>query len=221
MKKNKIFFFGWILFFLLPSCIFAGGNSRSDLIAAGFSDQEIKAIQEGETTVREINWRVKMRMLGYSEQEIFAILESKQKAKIVVVVKAEKKKTPEAGNFMPIIKSAAVFYGVEVSLVQAVIKAESNFNPRAVSFKGAKGLMQLMPETAKDMGVKDVFDPSQNIYGGVKYLSILMRSFDGRLDLVLAAYNAGPGKVLNGRIPSIKETLTFVAKVKRYKREYL
>jgi soluble lytic murein transglycosylase len=118
------------------------------------------------------------------------------------------------------ISAAARKHGISSSLIKAVIKAESDFNPRAVSKKGACGLMQLMPETAKDLGIVDLFDPKENIFGGTRYLKKMLTQF-GELPLALAAYNAGPGKVKsrNG-IPRIPETRTFVRRVMKYLEHY-
>jgi soluble lytic murein transglycosylase len=117
-----------------------------------------------------------------------------------------------------IIERQAQTHGVDPSLVKAVMKAESNFNPNAMSHKGAQGLMQLMPDTAKLMKVENPFDPEDNIRGGTKYLRYLGDAFGGNLDLMLAAYNAGPGRVKehNMNIPPYHETRTYVQRVKSY-----
>src|SRR5262245_16395115 len=104
---------------------------------------------------------------------------------------------------------------VDPALVRAVIKTESNFNRWAVSNKGARGLMQLIPETGARYGVRDFFDPQQNVEGGVQYLKFLLEKFNGNLDLSLAAYNAGENLVERlGRIPPIAETTNYVRKVR-------
>ena len=119
-----------------------------------------------------------------------------------------------------IIKKAQKKYGVEFSLIKAVIKVESGFNPKAVSKRGAKGLMQIMPDNYKNLSVKDPFNPSQNIMGGTLYLQRLLIRYEYKLPLALAAYNAGPQAVDKyKRIPPYKETQNYVRKVmKTYSR---
>jgi soluble lytic murein transglycosylase-like protein len=112
-------------------------------------------------------------------------------------------------------------YGVDRFLTAALIRAESNFDPYAVSPKGARGLMQLMSETATSLGVADCFDPAQNIAGGTLYLATQLRAFNGDLSLALAGYNAGPEAVRKyGGIPPYRETQDFVQRVTFYYRRY-
>ena len=114
-----------------------------------------------------------------------------------------------------LIDSISNSHGVDPALVRAVMKTESNFNRWAVSSKGALGLMQLIPNTGTRFGVRDFFDPQQNIEGGVRYLKFLLGKFNGDLDLSLAAYNAGENLVERaGRIPSIPETRDYVRRVR-------
>jgi soluble lytic murein transglycosylase-like protein len=120
-----------------------------------------------------------------------------------------------------IIKDCAEKYGVSASLIKAVIHAESGYNPNAVSSKGASGLMQLMPSTAKSLKVADRFNPKDNVEGGVKYLRFLLDTFRGDVSLALAAYNAGLGKVAKyGGIPPYNETRTYVNRVLSYMQSY-
>ncbi|HPH96748.1 MAG TPA: lytic transglycosylase domain-containing protein [Anaerolineaceae bacterium] len=121
------------------------------------------------------------------------------------------------GSFAEIIREKAAKYNVDPALVQAVIKAESNFNPDVVSSAGAQGLMQLMPGTARSLGVTNAFDPEQNIEGGVKFLRQLLDRFGGNTTLAVAAYNAGPGAVSKyDGIPPYQETQTYVRRVLGY-----
>ncbi len=107
-------------------------------------------------------------------------------------------------------------HGVDSGLVRAVIKTESNFNRWAVSPKGARGLMQLMPETGARLGVRDFFDPQQNVDAGVRHLKFLLDKFDGNLDLSLAAYNAGENLVERiGKVPAYPETQNYVRKIRK------
>lgn len=117
----------------------------------------------------------------------------------------------------PVISEASKKHGVSFSLLKALIKTESDFNPRAVSRAGAMGLMQIMPENIRRLKIKDPFDPKDNIMGGTRYLKQLINRFNGKLHLALAAYNAGPGVVEKyQRIPPFQETENFVKQVMEY-----
>ena len=119
------------------------------------------------------------------------------------------------------IKRAAFTNKIDPLLIKAIIKAESNFNQYAVSSMGAQGLMQLMPGTARDLRVRNPFDPGQNINGGTRYFKNLLNTYDGDIALSLAAYNAGPGRVSkNGPLPKIKETREYVRRVMQNYQSY-
>jgi soluble lytic murein transglycosylase-like protein len=122
-----------------------------------------------------------------------------------------------SAQFDPLIDEHATAQGVDPDLVRAVIQVESAFNPRAVSPKGAMGLMQLMPATAVELGVGNPFDPGQNIGGGVRYLKQLLTRYDDKVELALAAYNAGPGAVdrYGQAVPPYRETRDYVKKITR------
>ncbi|RLC03813.1 MAG: lytic transglycosylase domain-containing protein [Deltaproteobacteria bacterium] len=123
--------------------------------------------------------------------------------------------------YSTIIKTAAARHKIDPALVKAVIMAESRYNHLAVSKKGAGGLMQLMPNTAKSLGVQDIFDPEDNITGGVRYLKKLLNRFDGDTKLALAAYNAGSRYVRHyGGIPPFRQTRTFIKNVLKYQQMY-
>lgn len=115
----------------------------------------------------------------------------------------------------PIVNAASKRYGVDAGLIKAVIKAESDFNPQAVSHAGAKGLMQLMPGTARSLGVNDSFDPVQNVMGGTRFLRDMLKRYDGNLDSALAAYNWGPGNVDRRPDSLPRETRNYQARVKQ------
>jgi len=120
-------------------------------------------------------------------------------------------------SYRDIIRQNANHYSLEEALVKAVIKVESDYQPRIVSKKGAQGLMQLIPETAKLLNVNNPFDPSENIRGGSAYLRRMLDLFDNDVELALAAYNSGPSTVKRyGGIPPYNETRNYVKKVKRY-----
>lgn len=130
----------------------------------------------------------------------------------------------EGGTKVPVselISRYAGLFRMEEALVNAVIKVESDYDPRAVSRKGALGLMQLMPQTARELKVNDPLNPEENIRGGVRYLRMMLDRFGGSMDLALAAYNAGPTAVSRyGGIPPYEETRNYVERVKKYLRYY-
>ena len=134
---------------------------------------------------------------------------------IDTTVRTTRPLSKRAAEYQGLIEEHAALNTVSVDLVRALIQAESAFNPRAVSPKGALGLMQLMPATAAELGVTDAFNPVQNVRAGVKYLKQLLDTYDGRVELALAAYNAGPGAVkkYGGKVPPYRETQNYVARI--------
>lgn len=143
---------------------------------------------------------------------------SNPKAKYVMILKEKRVFFPkgiDVREYDKIISQAAGKFNLDVALIKAVIKAESNFNHKAVSRAGAKGLMQLMPKTASSLKVEDVFHPADNIEGGARYLRYLLNLYKGNLTLALAAYNAGEGAVAkyNYGIPPYRETQNYVRRV--------
>jgi soluble lytic murein transglycosylase len=131
--------------------------------------------------------------------------------------KGKKKKYSVPDRYDHFISAAAENHGVSFSLLKAVIKAESDFDPTAISPKGAVGLMQIMPENFQLLNVSDPYDPWENIMGGAEYLRYLLDIFDGELSLALAAYNAGPTRVQRCKgIPPIRETEEYVHRVMKY-----
>lgn len=132
--------------------------------------------------------------------------------------------TESAREYEKLIHEAAKEHRIPADMIRAVIRVESDFNPRAVNSAGAEGLMQLMPKTAKELGVKDSFDPRENIMGGTKYLRQLTNQFKGEARLVLAAYNAGPGavkKCLDDEACKTKKKGIPYAQTERYVRKVL
>lgn len=125
--------------------------------------------------------------------------------------------TDRTNRYDDLITEASKSHGVSFSLLKALIKIESDFNPRAISSAGAIGLMQIMPENIRALNIKDPFDPWENIMGGTRYLKQLIGRFNGKLPMALAAYNAGPNIVDRyKRIPPFKETENYVEKVMKY-----
>jgi soluble lytic murein transglycosylase-like protein len=129
----------------------------------------------------------------------------------------DRKLGEDISKYDHLITKASEKYSVDPALIKAVIKAESNFNHRAISKKGARGLMQLMPATASSLNVQDSFHPESNIEGGVRYLRYLLNYFSGNLHLAIAAYNAGENAVIRyGGIPPYRETQIYVRRVLSY-----
>jgi len=143
-------------------------------------------------------------------------------AEDVVAIEPEDSFTPLPAKaivkppYRELVEAAAARYNVDADLITSVIAVESNFDPKALSRKNARGLMQLLPETAARLGVQDIYDPQENIDAGTRYLRELLEKYNNNLTLALAAYNAGPDRVEQyGRVPPFTETLSYVRRVKR------
>jgi soluble lytic murein transglycosylase-like protein len=143
-------------------------------------------------------------------------------AEDVVAIEPEEVFTPLPAQpvvkapYRELVEAAAARYKVDADLITSVIAVESNFDPKALSPKNARGLMQLLPETAERLGVQNVYDPKENIEAGTRYLRELLQRYNNDLALALAAYNAGPERVQQyGRVPPFAETLSYVRRVKR------
>ncbi len=167
------------------------------------------------------------RKITGEELSEFELIENKLNSPLKslkdILPKDSKSMKPSLGSlnrlekFNDIISKASQKYGVNENLIKSVILTESAANPKAVSKANAKGLMQLMDGTAKDMGVRNSFDPADNIFGGVKYLSKMYRQFDGDLEKALAAYNAGPANVDKYEgVPPFDETKKYINRVVSY-----
>ncbi len=168
---------------------------------------------------------------GYENKNMPVCIREKGQEKPDVLY-GEGKPTPDADStgqqkktrnhpFQHVIMKAARRHEVEPEIIKAIIMAESGFNPRAVSRSGARGLMQLMPRTAKYLGVMDSFDPQHNIEGGVRYFRTLLDRFNYDIELALAAYNAGSRNVLRyGGVPPFKETRFYIRKVLKFYEAY-
>jgi len=211
------------------------------LALLGYSQKEVDDILSGRQTLALINANYKRQMLGYTDRKPYshsfakrgegkALKDFASKSHIRAKsplsrqkpfdLSAKKRDLIKAQPYLSIIEGASTRNNIEKALILAVIRVESNFNSRAVSSKGALGLMQLMPGTASDLGVTDPFDPRQNIFGGTRYLSDCIKTCKD-LRLALAAYNAGPARVSGLKeIPAIPETQAYVKSIIKYKELY-
>lgn len=166
-------------------------------------------------------WADKICIKELDGEKVYTNLCGKVSTKIVIKKIPEKKINPSPLTYSysreeleKIVEEKSTQYGVDSKLIKEMIKEESNWNPNAVSPKGAMGIMQLIPSTALLMGVKNPFDPVENIDGGIRYMKYLLERFNGNVTLALASYNAGPNLVESlGRIPNISETQNYVKRI--------
>ena len=166
----------------------------------------------------EVNNLTPLTLEDYRNQAVpVRIKNTRSKFSTEMVYRKSKDNLRVPEEIQKVVDDTAHKFKLSTQLVTAIIKVESNFNPRAVSSEGARGLMQLMPTTAERLGVKNSFDIRQNINAGCRYLKGLIDRFEGNLELAVAAYNAGPGAVEKyGKIPPYKETQNYVKKVLAY-----
>ncbi|WP_240338492.1 lytic transglycosylase domain-containing protein [Peribacillus alkalitolerans] len=189
---------------LLSQFINEESNTNPNLSSLGSVDNILEMVEENKDNLLSF-----ASMLPLQASSSFSPIISETFEKV-----SEKVDSVSSMGFHDVIELAAERFNLPVKLIQSVIQHESSFNPNAQSHAGASGLMQLMPSTAKWLGVKNVFDPLENIMGGSKYLRQMLDKYDGNTELALAAYNAGPGNVdkYNG-IPPFRETQNYVKKI--------
>jgi len=196
-------------------CVLAGLVLGFSLCRAGWADIYVYTAADGAVSLSNVPPDDRYTVLIAAPQQSIA------------TATVETTRKPYAGlarkaRFDQAVEKASRTHGLESALLHAVISVESAYNPKAVSKKGAAGLMQLMPGTAKRYGVADPFDPVQNLNGGAKYLRDLLNMFSSDMSLALAAFNAGEGAVVKygNRIPPYRETLRYVPRVLDYYRRY-
>lgn len=241
--KKKIFFL--VIFSIFFNSKTFGISQSYKLIKLGYTQHEVEQMLSGEKSRwqidRERRWKrrkpIPERMISRqkipplktaiqsdskneSPSENRASISEKKAAENGFHEELKNELPPKELRYLKTVKAAATKYRVRASWLMAIIKVESDFNHRAVSQKGAMGLMQIMPDTADYLGLEDPFEPAANIFSGTKYFAEQVETF-GRMDLALAAYNAGPGLVKRlRRVPTFKETTEYVAKVFDYEEIY-
>jgi soluble lytic murein transglycosylase-like protein len=183
------------------------GRSLAELMAVRLGSQPIQSTQNNTATLHKGSAFGK-RDLQSMERQLTDLMRAKAPSKV-------SNRQYDSREFDPMIQEASSRYKVPEKLIRAVIKAESSFNPRATSHAGAMGLMQLMPGTARDLGVQDAYNPKENIMGGTRYLRELLDRYNGNIPMAVAAYNWGMGNLERGG-PLPAETRNYVQQVTRY-----
>lgn len=188
------------------------------LVSAAFSGQADSPRRDSLYKFTDEGGVPRLTNLPYLDSRYKLAYPARREAMIVPAPRVPRRE--DIARFTPIIEAAARRNGVDPFLLHAVIRAESGYNAAALSVKGASGLMQLLPVTAKRYGVTDLFDPRQNVEAGAKYLKDLMELFENNLELALAGYNAGEGSVMRAgnKVPNYRETLAYVPKVLEFYR---
>ena len=208
-----------IIHLLLCAQVFSQTDTRSQLASQRRGDRTLHQFQSDDGTMTFTN-----RPEKYKHRDDYIEIDVKyERIPLPPQYKPTPRSTPKIvtnENLRSIVSRYSRIYGLDEALIYAVIRAESNFDPNAVSHAGARGLMQLMPGTAAEMGVTDIFDPTQNVAGGTQYLSKMMGLFNDK-KLALAAYNAGPENVKRHKgIPPFQETQHYVKTVLTYEKAY-
>ncbi len=191
-----------------------------DKIASFMTEQNSYGIAEHlyrKLTGEELDMQKLKEEMGYNPVRRIKTEPAKENTNVASVLSPSKASMNRLQKYDDIIKKASESFGIDTNIIKSVILTESAAKHDAVSSAKAKGLMQLMDGTAKDMGVRNVWNPAENIFGGTKYLSKMFRQYEGDMDLALAAYNAGPGNVeKHGGIPPFEETKNYINRVKGY-----
>ena len=215
-----------LVLLLIMSFMIGIGQYQISALLAAPKDTNLIDLSMGQLNQKSISFnsvrkRINGKQMLHSPTSLVAAKQTASPIETLETVATLPEKKKKKHRFQPIILKAAERYQVDPAIIKAIIMAESSFNPKAVSRKGARGLMQLMPRTAKYLGVKDSFNPLHNIDAGVRYFKTLLDRYDCDVELALAAYNAGSRNVRKyGGVPPFKATKFYIEKVLRYYEVY-